>query len=179
MYWANQVGQQGKSHREVSTAAADIGTEAHALVEAHIRGAGTPVPASPKAICAFNEYLEWQTRSQIEIVGAELPLTSEHWQYGGTLDAIGKFNEQWELLDWKSSNGTYADHVIQLAAYTYLWEENHPDCPLVRIHLCRFSKEDGGFHHSSWAREDMDAPWEAFRHLLALRRLRPTLEKMT
>lgn len=182
MFWANTVGREGKSHREVSNAAADIGTEAHALVEAHIcagsdRSAELVKTSSAKAIAAFREYLEWQARTGITIVGAELPLTSEHWQYGGTLDAIGRFNEQYELLDWKSSNGTYSDHLIQLAAYANLWEENHPDHPLARIHLCRFGKE-GGFHHHSWAREDLAVAWTAFTHCLALHRLHRQLEKL-
>jgi len=176
MWWANQQGLQGKNHRDSANVAADIGTQAHAMVEAFIRGQEIP-DGDEKAKAAFNEYLEWQKRTHIEIVEAEIALVSEKHQYGSTIDAMGKFENEFELLDWKSSNGCYADHLIQLAAYWKNWEENRPYSKVRRIHLCRFGKE-GGFHHHSWRAEDLMIAWEAFLDLLSLSVKRKTIEKM-
>jgi len=63
--------------------------------------------------------------------------------------------------DWKTSNAIYPDHIIQLAAYKVLWEENHPDQPITGgFHLCRFSKEHGDFAHHFWS--ELDDAWEQF-----------------
>jgi hypothetical protein len=176
LWWANQQGLAGKNHRDTATAAADIGTQAHAMVEAHIKGLAVP-DGDPKAVAAFNEYLEWEKRTSIKIVGSEIALVSEAHQYGSTLDAMGEHEGVHELLDWKSSNGCYPDHVIQLAAYGENWIENHPDKPIRRAHLCRFGKE-GGFHHHSWAWTDLQPAWLAFLHLRALHDVQKKLKGM-
>jgi hypothetical protein len=176
--WANRIGLEGKSHRNELDKAADIGTQAHGLVEQKIKtGSAKTVDVDPKAVAAYHEYLEWSARSNIQILESEVALVSEQYQYGSTLDAMGFYDNAYELLDWKSSNGCYADHVIQLAAYGHNWMENHPDKPLRRVHLCRFGKE-GGFHHHSWRWEDLAPAWEAFLCLRKLYDLRKPLEKM-
>jgi len=43
----------------------------------------------------------------------------------GLVDCIAMINDQLALFDWKTGNGVYDDHKIQLAAYKSLWEENH------------------------------------------------------
>jgi hypothetical protein len=177
MWWANKEGQSGRNHRESADKAADIGTQAHAMVEAHIKGEPLPGGISTKAFAAYEEYLEWQRRTQIEIVGSEIALVHEELRYGSTLDAMGKFDGEYELLDWKSSNGCYADHVIQLAAYWKNWEFNNPDKPVRRIHLCRFGKE-GGFHHHSWKPLDLLPAWKVFVNILDLNSLKRNVEAL-
>lgn len=176
MWWANQMGLQGKNHREESQAAADIGTQAHAMVEARIKG--LPIPeGDPKAVTAYGEYLEWQNRTKLEIVATEVALVSERHQFGSTIDAVATHEGVYELPDWKSSNDVYADHIIQLAAYGVNWNENNPDKLIERVHLCRFGKE-GGFHHHSWKWSDLRPAWEAFQHLLDIYRLKKPIEAL-
>ncbi len=91
-------------------------------------------------------------------------------RFGGTLDAIlvqGKL----ALGDWKTSNGIYADYLLQLSAYQILWEENFPDRPITGgFHLLRFSKatddsDPVSFSHHYWSQ--LDVAKEQFLHLLA------------
>jgi hypothetical protein len=160
---------------DVSGKAADIGTAAHAMVEASING-GDPetcetllslLPSDQeKARNAYRTYLDWAGMSKLEIVEQEMYMVSEVHQYGGTPDAIGVVNGQLCLVDWKTSNGVYGDYLLQLAAYRQLWEENHPDRPLVGgFHLCRFSKDFGDFAHHYY--KELDSAWEMFKHLRA------------
>ena len=56
MYWANQMGLEGKNHREVSQKAADAGTLAHALIEADIKEVEYIVPPQyPPAVISKAE----------------------------------------------------------------------------------------------------------------------------
>lgn len=176
MWWAWKQGKDGLSFRDTSEKAADIGTQAHAMVEASIKN--LPVPeGDPKAKAAFEEYLAWKDRTRIEIVGSEIALVSEKHQYGSTIDAMGTHNGEYEMPDWKASNGCYPDHVIQLAAYAHNWNENNPDKPVRRVHLCRFGKE-GGFHHHSWAFDALEPAWDVFLALLKIHANKKRLEGM-
>jgi hypothetical protein len=160
---------------EVSGKAADIGTAAHAMVEAII--AGEEPEARPeylsldvddriKAANAFAMYQQWAAQSKLRIVAQEMQLVSEVHRYGGTPDAIGEIDGELCLVDWKTSNSVYSDYLLQLAAYRALWEEVHPEQPLAGgFHLCRFAKEYGDFAHHYYRELD-----DALEMFLLLRR---------
>lgn len=158
---------------DVSGKAADIGTAAHAMVEAHIKGdnpkaclslLALPQEDAEKADNAYRTYLDWAAMSKLEIVEQEIPLVSEKYRFAGTPDAIGLVNGQLCLVDWKTSNAVYADYLVQIAAYRQLWEENNPERPLVGgFHLCRFSKDYGDFAHHYF--RELDSAWEMFKCL--------------
>jgi len=173
--WAWNEGKEGRELYQKRDEAADIGTAAHAMVEASIRGLNPEGCAElhklneigqVKARNAFFSYRAWASVSRLEIVEQEIQLVSEQYRFGGTPDAIGKVNGKFILLDWKTSSGVYGDYLLQLAAYRQLWEENNPDRPLLGgFHLCRFSKEYGDFSHHYFS--DLNSAWEMFKHLRA------------
>lgn len=168
LQWAFQQGKAGKSHLyEEAEKAADIGTTAHSMVEAHIRrqDPAAVLDAFPgdkdKVRSAFNAYLDWERMTRLTIVEQEMQLVSEVHRYGGTPDAIGELDGKLVLLDWKTSNSVYQDYLIQLAAYRQLWDENHPERPLTGgNHICRFSKEHGDFAHHYFP--DLSDAWRQF-----------------
>lgn len=178
-------GEAPTSLYEVSGKAADIGTAAHSMVEASIRGthpamAQDFINLSPedrvKAMNAFSMYEEWASQSSLVIVQQEMYLVSEKHRFGGTPDAIGEISGKLCLVDWKTSNGVYSDYLLQLAAYRVLWDENNPDRPLTGgSHLCRFAKEFGDFAHHYYA--ELDDAWTMFEHLLKAYRLDQILRK--
>lgn len=168
MRWAYNMGLQGLDFEEQRDKAADAGTVAHALVEAHIKKQPQPIFNVDKEIetrgrSAFQQYLNWERHSRLEIIESEISLVSETYQFGGTIDAIGRLEAALCLPDWKSSNGLYSDALIQIAAYKNLWEENFPDRPITGgFHLCRFSKDWADFEHRHFG--NLDDAWELFKH---------------
>src|SRR5262245_63693241 len=74
MHWAWTEGKEGRHYRDTQQAAADAGTLAHALVEAHIRGEPQAVPVPPTtdtdtvrlARLSFDAFREWFDHSRIE-----------------------------------------------------------------------------------------------------------------
>lgn len=168
IHWAWQLGIDGKDYRDVRDKAADAGTYAHQLCEAYLKG--TPAPAEDDsrewelAHGAYDAFREWWDMTRLEAISSEVPMVSESLRFGGCLDAACHDHEgRLHLLDFKTSNRTYPDHVIQLAAYRALWEENNPQATVARIHLIRFGKEDGSFHHHSWPQATIDMAFEAFK----------------
>lgn len=184
--WANREGLEGRNHRESRDKAADAGTCAHDMVECSIRGwkfdASKYEPdVLAKAEGAFAAYAEWAKQTHLESVATEVPLVSEKYRYGGTMDAL-LVNGVLSLGDWKTSGGVYVDFLIQLAAYKNLWEEHNPGLPITGgFHLLRFAKPDHPddpthFAHHYWA--NLDLAWEAFKHMRELYDINKRLRKM-
>ena len=182
IWWAWNQGKEGKDYRQTSQAAADAGTIAHDLVEAHLRGVQPPASTADaetyqKGYSAFQAYLTWEKQTGIKPIPCEQPLVSETYRYGGTPDAIFQMPDgALALGDWKSSNAVYADYLIQLAAYKALWEENFPDRPITGgYHICRFSKEHGDFAHHFFP--NLDEAWEQFKLFLKAYEIDKRLKK--
>lgn len=148
-------GAAKNAYRDVRDAAANAGTMAHEAVEQWIRG--EPVAFSGnEAVCAkarlaFDAFLEWADQTQLKVTDTEVALVSEKHRFGGTLDAMMVRGKR-SLGDWKTSNAVYGEYLVQIAAYSILWEENFPDKPIEGgFHLLRFDKTYGDFKHHWWS----------------------------
>lgn len=172
IHWAWKVGTEGKDYRELRDSAADVGTLAHLLIENWIKEqAGKepePVEADSvsleKADQGLQSFRRWADQSKLEIMETELSLVSKDLRCGGTIDCVAQVHGEIQILDLKSSNAVYPDHVTQLAAYRQLWNENNP--PFMSIKNCdllRVGKEFGDFHHHNFVSEMLDVCIEAFR----------------
>jgi len=190
IFWAFkegcQQGQEKAANPQLSfdlyrDKAAEAGTMAHDMVEAHIKG--LPLPelegskeTIEKANRAFDAFLKWEKATKIGIKYTEVPLVSERHKFGGRIDAVGTIGDELILVDWKTSNSVYADYTLQLAAYQLLWEENYPDHPLSGgAHLVRFAKEEGDFSHHHFPKLDKEAV--AFLKMRELYDLVKSIEK--
>ncbi len=200
MAWSNREGLAGRnikdSREKRSTAgiAADIGTAAHSMIEAHILGFEPEVFAADhlavlteeqqdKARNGFGAFVRWFRNQRVRIVATELYGVDEEYQTGYCLDALGieVESDTFSLYDWKSSKGTYADHFVQAAAYTVFEERRLTrwlDKP-VRFegaHVVRVNKLNGNFKHVFWTRESLEVGWKAFTWLRALHEVRWEIE---
>jgi len=116
--------------------AADAGTLAHSLVEAHINNEDPPeIPDTEigeQARQGFENYLNWQDNNKIIVKYQELELVSKKHKFGGCPDGVGidsAFNIC--LLDWKTSNGIYVDYLCQIT-FSFSWDlskVSHPSPP--------------------------------------------------
>lgn len=190
LYWAFEQGkaaERGEIEKlyDKRDEAAESGTLAHSMVEAHINGKNpaalvelqiAPEETAQQARNAFDAYRNWERMTKLKIVEQEMPLVSEKYQFGGCPDAIGEIDGELCLTDWKTSNSVYQDYLIQLAAYKQLWEENHPDRLLTGgFHLCRFAKQHGDFAHHYYP--DLSEAWEQFKLFLQAYKIDKQLKK--
>ncbi len=161
LHWAWEQGTKGLDYRQTRDKAGDIGTLVHAIIEAMLKGE-LPPAVSEEAAKAVHAFLGWQRQNKIEIIEAEIQLVSEEYKYGGTLDAVGVIDEEYVLLDWKTSKGVYKNYLLQLAAYIQLWNENHPGMEIVKACLVRFSKTDGVCEPYFFPAEDLSVALTQF-----------------
>jgi hypothetical protein len=180
MYWAWNEGIEGRDYKETSKKACDAGTFAHAMVEADLKKQefkfpeDTPTDILGKAETAYLAWLEWRDIVDFKVLDSEKPLVSEKHKYGGTLD-IAAVKKKTSIVDLKTSNAIYPDHLCQISAYGQLWNEHYPDNPIDAYYLLRLGKEDGSFHYNYWP--SLPEAWEAFQCALKLHELHKVLKK--
>lgn len=172
MHWAWQKGVEGKNHREETNEEAKIGTAAHRWILDYMQNKIiTSEGLSPRTIngatIAFAAFKEWYATVKLAPVVVEQSMVSNEHQYGGTPDFIGEFNGTLVVIDWKSSNGVYVEHLLQVAAYAQLWNENQPKRPVTCGYVCHLPKTEGRFPPKAKliALPDLTDAWEMFYHL--------------
>ena len=187
MAWSAKMARQEKDYKAESKHAAEIGTLGHALAEAYLTST-LPDPEMirsyteqqfEKACNAVEALKVWQRGSNLTVVHTEANLVSNKWRFGGSADIIFTNPEgDFELADIKTGNGTYADYILQLAAYAVAAEETLKR-PVERIHILRFGKNKSAtFHHSSWGKEDMKKGFTVFQYLIGIHNMRPLIEEL-
>lgn len=115
-----------------------------------------------QALQGFENFIEWFSQSNLEVVHTEVELVSEKYKFGGCNDLVFNSRKGLALGDIKTSNSIYPDYLIQIASYANLWNENNPDTPITGgYHLLRFDKEHADFAHHYWS--ELDDAWEQFK----------------
>jgi hypothetical protein len=189
LYWAFNKGRDG-AKKLYDGVDLNIGTVVHQMAELDLKGQSAAdiafyaktTLADPeqleKAQTAFLAFKKWRAKFHIETYKQELSLVSEKYQFGGTLDNVAIIRNGLGLVDFKSSTkgDVYEDHVIQLAGYNILWEENFPLEPLSEgSHLIVLPKEGGEPVHRHWTRDQL----KPFRKKFKLYRKAYALEQTT
>lgn len=149
--WANNLGLQGIDSTKYVDETATIGTLAHCMIQEELGGepwdrAAYNAAQVDLAENALLKYYEWrkQTGSTMETIFIEKPLVSNIFNCGGTIDWYGNINGEPWLVDIKTSNGLWPEHVYQVSAYREMLEEN--GYPVAGVRLLRVGRtEDEGF----------------------------------
>ena len=170
--WARREALAGNDPNLVRDQAANIGTITHYLIECDLKGQAPKLDDYAKADIdkaetCFLGYLDWKKAHHLETIAIEVPLVSEVYRYGGTLDWVGKINGQLAIMDYKTGTGVYDEAKIQAAAYQQLWRENNDGEPV--FWLLHLGKQDGEFAPYFWP--DLSRWWQIFSHLLEIDQL--------
>jgi hypothetical protein len=179
--WAKRVTAQGDDADAVMRDAGEIGTLCHILIQGFFQGFDVDTrdftPNQEKAaLKAFFGFKQWYDKAEFKALGTEVALVNEEMRVGGTIDAIGKMGDDLVVVDWKTSKyGPYPEMIVQLGAYTAMYEAAQPKAQVAYGVIMRFGKEDGKFHRHEISREKLDAGAQVFRHCVALHKLKTQL----
>ncbi len=175
--WYYNMGLKGIDVEKYVDKTAQIGTLGHYLIECELKGEEPDLePFSREEINAAEncliKFYDWQAENELEPLEVETALVSEKYKYGGTIDLYCKLNGKYTLVDLKTSKAIYDTHMIQLAAYKNLLEENGYKVEQVKI-LRIGRTDDEGFEVRT--QEDLTTEWELFKHLREVYRLKKQL----
>ena len=116
--------------------AADMGTEAHDIMERMARGEG-PGRVAPDMRWAVDNFSEFLDAFQPEFLHLEETVWSESPGYAGSFDAIAKVGDETLILDWKTTrSGVHAEVALQMCAYAnadYIMAPDGEHMPLPAI----------------------------------------------
>lgn len=126
--------------------AASIGKQVHEWIEHYTAGETDLVlPAEGTSVRggvdAFNK---WLSQHHVEFIERERRCYSRRHRYSGTLDAVARVDGRLTLLDYKTSNGIYAEYILQAASYCIAYEEE-TGARLEKAIILKLGKEDGEF----------------------------------
>jgi len=136
-----RIGKQ-KAHQKELAKAAEIGTQAHGLVEWNIRRAlGQAVGPEPRVLdaaqWAFMAFQDWAASVNLKPLAIEQTVFSRIHGFAGTMDLLAEVNGVPTLVDFKTSKGIYAEAHLQTTAYRVaLNEMGHgpvADAMIVRL----------------------------------------------
>lgn len=147
--WANRMGLQGIDTTAYTAAAAGAGTCAHEMIQAMVGGpevdfskyTGEEIEAAQNAA---NKFREWLQNHDMQTHLIEEQMVSERYRAGGTIDWYGELDGKMTLVDIKTSGNIYAEHVIQVAAYARMLQDEK--YPIDEVRILRFSREDNDDH---------------------------------
>lgn len=171
--WANRLGLEGIDSAKYVDTAARIGILAHYLVQCDLTGQEPDLSEYGKmeidqAENSLISYYEWKKSKNITAIETELPLVSEEYGYGGTIDCYASIDDVLWLLDFKTGKAIYPEMLIQLAAYRQLLIEN--GFSVERAKILRIGRsEDEGFEEKTVT--DFTSRWELFKHCLSIYKL--------
>ena len=111
---------------DILTAAGDVGTRVHKAIEMVLNGMdyvdATRMMGEDTGQ-AIDNFLSWQRYSGLDVTLTEKMVYSVKHQYAGSMDAGAYRGNKFVALDWKTSNGLYAEAAYQVSAYAKAWEE--------------------------------------------------------
>lgn len=149
--WANRIGLEGIEMRKYVDEKADIGTLAHAMAVSHLKGelidtSDYSQNQIEQAKWAVGSFFNWLDSHKIELIWAERPLVSHEHFFGGKPDVYAKVAGRLELIDFKTGNGIWPEHIIQVAGgYRLLMKENDFEVNGIRIlNIPRTDNENWG-----------------------------------
>lgn len=155
--------------------AADIGTVSHFISECWLNKRNPELEGFEdefieKAILSFEKFKAFWQSNRFRLAASEVQLVSETGKYGGTIDIVA-FNEQenYVLMDLKTSKDFYSSQLYQLAAYSSLWHENGK--PRLAEHMIvRIGKEDpDDFEVKHFTEDHIEKGMKVFMHALGVR----------
>ena len=156
--------------------AADLGTIAHAHIEAWLTGReldpdGLDPTAYEQAKEPFARFREWWEAEGMTLVVSEQQLVHEQERFGGTIDFVCKDREGRVVLgDIKTTKANkswpYDTVIAQVAAYEQLWNSRvkATNAPVERVVVVRVGKEASDPGQRVWLdSRKRQAGWELFR----------------
>lgn len=176
--WAFRCGAQGKDYKVESRRAANIGSAVHDGIEDCLLRRKTDWEVLSKTYSldaqqlesvkkSYSAFYAWRAERRPVVCETEVDYVSTEHRYGGCPDAICTIGSDKVLCDWKTSKSLHKGHLVQVAAYADLWEQDHGE-ELAGSYILRLDKLDGSYQEVYLPRRDLDAYFVEF---IAMRQL--------
>jgi genome maintenance exonuclease 1 len=141
------------AYRKRSKAAMNIGMAVHKWCEEAIlfklgKGLRPLDVVGEEATNAVDACKKWVKENNVEWHTAEEKVYHRGHKYAGTVDATATVNDEYCVIDFKTSKAIYAPYHLQCAAYARAIEDMTGK-EIDKAYVLRFDKESGDFEAAS------------------------------
>ena len=141
------------AYRTSSGSALNIGMEVHKWCEEAILwklGKGeAPLPLErTESKNAINAFREWVKANDVEWLTVEEKVYHRGHKFAGTVDATAIINDEYCVIDFKTSGAIYSAYHLQCAAYAKAIEDMRGK-EVEKAYVLRFDKKTGEFEAGS------------------------------
>ena len=165
--WLGGVLERARSrHKDVLHQAGHFGTLAHQAIDDAICGVPCSVELDRPLRNVVEGFAQWRESAGLRLTGDSM-VFSERYGYAGAMDAlgIGRTDGSIAVVDFKTSNGIYDSHLLQVAAYAKAYEEMH-NKRVSHGYVVRFDRNQPRFEAHAVA--DLDHAFNVFKAALFL-----------
>lgn len=172
------IAREEFEHQRIADAAADLGTQAHKLIEHAIKtmlGETVDHPmVSEEAHFVFAGWREWAAETDFQPLCTEARVVNRSQGYCGTIDALAVVEGRLTVVDWKPKAVVYPERRLQLTAYAEaLLDMGWPVLDRAIVSMPR----DGGSISLVALDDDSAATFDAFKACLTLYRWQAELRR--
>lgn len=134
------------AHELVSDKAKVIGSIIHSWIEyyisAKVKEDDIPdFPINKDARVGCEAFVKWEENKNVTWLGSEQIVYSKKYNYAGTFDGLGVWDDKLTLCDFKSSKAIYPEYFVQASTYAKAYEEEH-DRKIDRVSILKIPKGD-------------------------------------
>jgi genome maintenance exonuclease 1 len=149
-----------RAYKKKSAGAIDLGRQVHEWCEQAIlwklgQAEIPSMPSNEEASNSINAFRDWVKQNEVEWMAAEQRVFSRTHKYAGTVDAVARVNDEFAVIDFKTSARIYEEYHLQVAAYAKCIEDIYGE-PVEGAYILRFDKESGEFEASKSNHIDTD-----------------------
>jgi hypothetical protein len=171
--WLKNVGMNAS---QILKEAGDIGSNVHSAIDQYVKtGQLKFLNDEGRELWKWEEWelickaMEFFERYKPDVIVHEFSFASEELGYGGTIDMVCQINGQNWIIDYKSGNGIYESHYLQISAYKKAWEKLNPQYPIYKLGLLHLKaatrKEvEGSIQGKGWKVEEAENPESDFEY---------------
>ena len=161
--------------KDIMMTAADLGTRAHDTIDRIVRGDTEDMIIDEDVRQVIKNFWQWWNDSGIVLdPRGDSMIYSAKYGYAGAADALGVLPDgKLVVVDFKTSNGIFDTHIIQVAAYAKALEEQllamgnpREKAEVKEAYVVRFSKFDNEYEVKRVA--NIDESFNAFKACLFL-----------
>ena len=181
--WLKQVGFNAD---EILKKAGEQGTHVHELIDKYLIGMPVKWLSETNNMLytldewtMFMKFIEFWAKFNPERLVNEFSIVSDTLGFGGTIDFVGKINNEIWLIDWKTSNAIHKTHELQIAAYAMAWNELNPNYIIQRTGILWVNaatrgedKQGKKIQGEGWQLKEFDRSYleafELFKHTQAI-----------
>ena len=141
------------AYRTSSGSALNIGMEVHKWCEEAIlwklgKGEAPQSLTRTESKNAINAFREWTKVNDVEWLTVEEKVYHRGHKYAGTVDATAIINDEYCVIDFKTSGAIYSAYHLQCAAYAKAIEDMRGK-EVEKAYVLRFDKKTGEFEAGS------------------------------